>query len=148
MKKIVFIFAICMFLSVVGNAQETKSVLDFSNLTVQTFPCQTKDSLERLEFKTPLELSMYCSKRAEKAITGAHDDFVGSVVVSLLGGLAYVAGSYGDKPTLSVVGLAGIGVGAVLDIIGAMNYFSHLQWDYRRKQVDLYLSPTGVAIQF
>lgn len=83
-----------MFLNMVGSAHETKSELFFSNPTVQTFSCQIKDSLERMEFDIPQGLAEHCGMRAEKSASGTISNIVVGAIVTILGGLVYFGYAY------------------------------------------------------
>lgn len=160
MKKLLLL--LLMFVSVVASAQENKKCnrLDLNNIPRTEFPCAIYDSegylyLPSEFFSTPVDLSVYCSDRAQKNITQAKNLVISGIVLDAVGGmmlgLAASGGSgVGERTAerLDMVGIISIAAGTICETIGVVDLISHIQWDYRRKQVDLYLMPNGATLKF
>ena len=104
-------------------------------------------------FSTPVDLSVYCSAKAQKNITQAKNLAISGIVLDAVGGamLGGVAASGVEGITaemLDIFGIISIAAGTICETVGVVDLISHFQWEYRRKQVDLYLMPTGATLKF
>ena len=116
--------------------------VDFNNLP----DIKNIVTLNETVISNPVDLSKYCSKKAQQNITNAKKWLITSIVLEGVGGgLMYLA-SIEEKE--KVFGLLTTAAGAVFGIISVVDFVSHFQWEYRRKQVDLYLAPNGVTLKF
>lgn len=99
-------------------------------------------------FQEPIDLSIYCSEKALKNLNNAKGCFITSVLFDGIGGgLIGVAVAKGEDG-LAAGGAIFAAIGVVLGTISVVDFVSHFQWEYRRKQVDLYLTPTGATLKF
>lgn len=157
MKKLLLL--LLMFVSIVASAQEKVKYqeVNFNNIPRTEFPCAIYDydGLSADIFSTPVALSVYCSDRAQKNITQAKNLVISGIVLDAVGGmmlgLAASGGSgVGERTAerLDMVGIISIAAGTICETIGVVDLISHVQWDYRRKQVDLYLMPNGATLKF
>lgn len=131
--------------------------VDFNNLPHQDFPCFIKDnsfnSFDRYGGEwghvctTPQELSMYCSQKAQKCVNKAYTLSVTGACFLAVGGFLYGVGTDGSDGAL-VTGALLITTGGVLESLVGFKLINHKRWDYRRKQVDLYLTPGSATLKF
>ena len=148
MKKYIICFLISTFLALRASAQQQP--LDFNNIPNATFPCSfVKNGGTGLEdlitFSTPVELSKYCSAKAQKKISNAQTEFWVGTALEVVGvTLVQVAQSNGGF----LFGCAALIGGGVCEILAVSDIIGHFKWDYRRKQVDLYLLPNGATLRF
>lgn len=158
MKKLLLL--LLMFVSVVASAQENKKChrLDLNNIPRTEFPCAIYSSSVYYEyqyvpsefFSTPVDLSVYCSAKAQKNITQAKNLAISGIVLDAVGGvmLGLAASGVGETTELNITGIISIAAGTICETVGIVDLISHFQWDYRRKQVDLYLMPNGATLKF
>lgn len=123
--------------------------VDFNHIPDMKLPTvmQDKHGNGMEVFQEPIDLSIYCSEKALQKLNSAKSCLITSVFFEGIGvgviGLAVANGEDG------VVGGAIFAtIGAVFGIISVVDFVSHFQWEYRRKQVDLYLTPTGATLKF
>lgn len=166
MKKLLLL--LLMFVSIVASAQEKVKYqeVNFNNIPRTEFPCAIyetqvqslgNDSSTYLSipvdvFSTPRDLSVYCSDRAQKNITQAKNWVISGIVLDAVGGvmLGIAASSVEERTAerLDMLGIISIAAGTIFETVGVVDLISHFQWDYRRKQVDLYLMPNGATLKF
>lgn len=97
-------------------------------------------------FRDPYHLSWYCSNMAEKRLRQFANNETAGFCLTVVGGGLIVAGA-GMKDVVAVgcvIGFAGL----VFDVIGFYDLMHHFKWNYRKKQVDFYLSPTSATLKF
>ena len=144
MKKLLLL--LLMFVSVVVSAQEKVkyNAVDFNNIPRTEFPCAFYDiSIPVDVFSTPRDLSVYCSDKAQKNITHAKNWAISGIVLGAVGGIML-----GIDADVDLLGIISIAAGTICETVGVVDLISHFQWEYRRKQVDLYLMPTGATLKF
>lgn len=148
-----------MLASVVVSAQENVKCkeVDFNNIPRTEFPCAIFDSYYHeipVEiFSAPVNLSVYCSNKAHKNITQAKSCVILGIVLDAFGGIMLGIAAGGGvnerrSETLDLLGIISIAAGTICETVGVVDLISHFQWEYRRKQVDLYLMPTGATLKF
>ena len=118
--------------------------VDFNNLP----DIKNAVTLNENVFSNPVDLSKYCSKKAQQNITNAKKCLITSIALEGVGGGLMGLAMIEEKEKGFVLGLLTAATGAVFGIISVVDFVSHFQWEYRRKQVDLYLSPNGVTLKF
>lgn len=145
MKKLI-LFAISIIIASASFAQMQD--LKFNKIPEVTFPCRLNNPLDSTlssVLYTPNELSIYCSKRAQSSISKAQGFFYAGVAATAVGG---VIASVAVRNRYIIAGDIIMVGGAVSSILSVGNLIGHFKWEYRRKQVDLYLNPTGVTLKF
>lgn len=118
--------------------------VDFNNLP----DIKNTVTLNEQCFTNPVDLSKYCSKKAQQNITNAKKWLITSIVLEGVGGGLIGLASIEEKEKGYVLGLLTTATGAIFGTISVVDFVSHFQWEYRRKQVDLYLTPTGATLKF
>lgn len=125
--------------------------INFNKITETTFPAILVSGNERTKTRlttidTPMELSKYCSIQAQRNISKAQSNFAAGITLQIVGGAIYGGtDKYGYGPLIGVLMVAG---GTVFEMVSIGNLIGHVKWDYRRKQVDMYLTPAGATIKF
>ena len=123
-------------------AQTVPVKLEATDIPHQTFPCISSDSIV---LNNPLDLSIYCSMRANNCIDHTYKVAIGGTIATLGGAVLLVTG---DGNSFTTFGGFIIGVGCALNTVAFFDAINHLRWEYKRKQVDLYLKPTGATLIF
>lgn len=98
-------------------------------------------------FQNPFELSWYCSNKAENFLSKfARNETIGLCLMTA-GALGYGIGS-SVSDEIAAAGIVAIVAGAVCQVVGVYQLAYHFKWNYRKKQVDFYLSPASATLKF
>lgn len=142
---------ICLLIStLLASAASAQQVLNLDSIPDAAFPCclvkhPGSENEVHIDFSTPAELSKYCSRKAQKRISNAQTDFWVGAALQVVGA-TFMQAAQGDSGFIfGCIALAG---GSVCELAAISNVIGHFKWDYRRKQVDLYLAPNGAALRF
>lgn len=143
MKKYIISFVLLL---VCAFAAHTQNVLNDNNIPYANFPCVYGDPDKLIEFNNPTEASKYFSSKAQSDISKAQKYFWAGLAFEAVGGV--LTGISNDSYELNLAGSVCILGGAIFEAVAVSKVIGHFKWDYRRKQVDLYLNPTGATLRF
>lgn len=139
----------CVLFVVCALSVKSQNILNLNNIPDTKFPCihNTKQSKEPplIQFNNPTELSKFFSQKAQSNLSMAQGFFWAGIACELVGSiLTGINASEGMELAGSVIMLGG----GICEVVAVSNIIGHFKWDYRRKQVDLYLSPAGATLKF
>jgi len=145
-KTIILLVALMVCSSVMAQTHR----LNLNDIPNTQFPCQMVDnkSGDSVTFYDYNQLSKSCSYYAQKKISNAETCLKVGLALQCGGAFLYGLSVYEDSPYLSLAGLGMVAAGGVLELVSVCNVVGHFKWEYRRKQVDMYLSPAGATIRF
>lgn len=143
MKKYIFSFVLLL---VCAFAAHSQNVLNENNIPDTKFPCLYGTPDKLIEFNNPTEASKYFSNKALSEITKAQKFFWAGLAFEAVGSV--LTGISDGSQELTIAGSVCILGGAIFEAAAVSKVIGHFKWDYRRKQVDLYLNPTGATLRF
>lgn len=143
MKKYIICCVISLVCAFTAHSQNT---LDINKIPYTKFPCTYETSNKYIRFKDPTEASKYFSEKAQADISKAQKYFWTGLAFEAVGGV--LTGIFNGNDGLNYAGSVCILGGTIFEAVAVSKVIGHFKWDYRRKQVDLYLNPTGATIKF